>query len=175
MTDRADYQRIFGEHLDDDFEILFAPGPPPDRQQIAAFCQSIDCDLPEDYVCLLANDINGLYVEARESAWPRKRGGRAWMLQHGLVVYGLDAGLPDWINLREQVGPFRHETGTALTPCMKAIGSADPYCFDREGRLLRWDHESRGAASAGKTFFESVEDELRRLRTNKDRMRAAKP
>ena len=97
------------------------------------------------------------------------------MFQHALLTYGLDAGLPDWIELRVQVSQFRQETGTSLTPCMRTIGSADPHCFDAEGRLVRWDHEMEQAVPEDMTFFAALEEELRALRSNKDRMKAAEP
>lgn len=175
MPDRADYLRLFEEHLDEDFEVLFAPAPPPSREAIEAFGRAIGCALPDDYVSLLASDLGGFYAEAKETAWPRKRGGRFWMFQHALLTYGLDAGLPDWIDLRAQVAQFRQDTGTLLTPCMRTIGSADPHCFDPEGRLVRWDHESGRAAPENETFFATLDHELRALRSNKDRMKAAKP
>lgn len=175
MAERADYLRLLETHLDEDFEVLFAPAPPPSRDAIEAFGRAIGCALPDDYVALLASDLVGLYAEAKESAWPRKQGGRFWMFQHALLTYGLDAGLPEAIDLRTQVERFRDETATSLTPCMRTIGSADPHCFDAEGRLVRWDHELAQAVPAGESFFTALERELRTLRSNKDRMKAATP
>ncbi len=171
MTTRyADFLRLLEEHLDDDFVVLFAPEPPPPPGVIAAFGAQIGCALPDDFTALLGSEANGLYVEAKETAWPRRQGGRFWMLQHALLTFGLDGGLPDWVELRAEVARFRAQTQTTLTPCMRTIGSNDPYCFDGGGALLRWDHEERRSAPVGTSFFEALAEELRTLRANKDRL-----
>lgn len=163
------FNQEFHEHLDDDFEVLFAADSPPSLTAIAEFQKAIQCHFPADFVCFISHYCNGFYAEAHESIWPRKKGGAYWMFQYGLLVYGLDAGLPDWTNLRTKVFEFRTETGTDLTPCMKTISSADPYCFTADGTLVKWNHEIAQPIKLKESFFEAFVTELSHLRANKER------
>ena len=169
MATILDYNRIFHAYLDDDFEVLFAPDAPPSQAAIETYSKEIACALPDDFRCVLANYCNGFYAEARECVWPVRKGGAFWMFQRGLMVYGLNGGLPDWINLRQQTSKFRSNTRSDLTPCMKTVSDPDPYCFTASGELVRWDHEIGKPKPVEGSFFSAFEAELQALQKNKER------
>ena len=164
----TEYNECISELLDDDFEMYFADET-LSYKTIESFPQEIHCDFPEDFKCLVASRLNGFYAEANENVWPRKKGGAHWMFQYGLLVFGLDANLPDWVNLRNEVVDFREHTKTSLTPCMKTISSADPYCFTESGDLVKWDHETFETEKISKSFFEVFTEELRMLKDYKEK------
>ena len=47
------------------------------------------------------------------------------MFQYALITYGVNAGLPYWLELSHQVDEFRQQTDTSLPPCMRTIGSGE--------------------------------------------------
>ena len=169
MKTITDFNRVFNTHLDDDFEILFGGKPPPSREVIEAFSVEIGCSLPEDFRCVIGAYCNGFYAAAHESVWPDRKGGAAWMFQRGIYVYGLDGGLPEWIDLRRQTPQFREMSRSNLTPCLKIISDPDPYCFTPDGSLVRWSHETYEAEAVGTDFFSALESVITTLREYKDR------
>ncbi len=169
MKTVSDYNRICHSYLDADLDVLFAAKPPPSEVQIDEFCREIDCALPQDFRCLIGSYLDGFHVAASEKVWPDRQGGAAWMFQRGFYVYGLDGGLPEWINLRQQTAKFRTVSQSALTPCLKIISDPDIYCFSREGELLRWSHETFVAKPLGRDFFTIFDTTFKTLRAYKDR------
>lgn len=169
MKTIKDYNVVCHAHIDDDFELLFAAKPPPSEAEIEAYCREIDCALPQDFRCLIGSYLDGFYVNARESVWPDRQGGLAWIFYRGFYVYGLAGGLPEWINLRQQTPAFREKTQLPLTPCLKVLSDPDIYCFGPQGDLLRWSHETYKAKPVGSDFFTLFEKSCSTLRTYKER------
>lgn len=169
MTTIEDFNRMFHKYLDPDFEVLFGDKPPPTPQEIEAYCSEIGCVLPGDFRCVIGNYCNGFYAAARESVWPDRKGGAAWMFMRGLYVYGLDGRLPEWISLRHQTPKFRELSQSNLTPCLKIISDPDLYCFTPDGILVRWSHETFEATPVGSDFFTAFEKEFATIRGYKDR------
>ena len=163
------YNEIFHQYLDDDIPVYFAELDPPSLDDVARFEELIGCQFPDDFKCMITNYCNGFYAEAKEDVWPRRQGGAYWMFQYGLMVYGLDSGCPDWINLRDVVIDFRKNNETDLTPCMKTVSSADPYCFTPSGELVKWDHETWKPEPVNTSFFEAFRDELKLLNEYKEK------
>jgi len=52
---------------------------------------------------------------------------------------------------------------------LKIVGNADVFCFDRDGKLRRWDHETGEAAVQERNFTELFAFEVAELRKLKDR------
>ena len=162
------FNKAVNEILDHDFDIYFADET-LDEQVISSFGSEIECKFPEDFTVFTRSRLNGFLAEAKEDVWPRRKGGPYWIFQYGLMVYGLDAGLPEWINLRFETQKFRERTESNLVPAMKTVSSADPYCFNREGDLVIWNHETFEAGKTDKSFYEAFIEELKLLKSNKER------
>ena len=163
-----DFNELLHGTLDDDFIVLFAGEAPPSEGEIQKYSQSIDCSFPKDFTCLLSSYLNGFYVEAKEEVWPRKEGGAYWMFQYALIVYGLDSGLPDWVNMRDYVQKFRLKHNTDLTPFMRTISSSEPYCFTKEGKIVKWCNDTGASNPVNASFFETFKRELYDLKAFKN-------
>jgi len=50
----------------------------------------------EDYIPFISTYLNGFYAEADQKVWSAVQGGEYWMFQYGLIVFGLDSGMPKW-------------------------------------------------------------------------------
>ncbi|MCP5326462.1 MAG: SMI1/KNR4 family protein [Oceanospirillaceae bacterium] len=168
--DVTNYNELINSSLDKDFEFLFAVESPPASGEIEAFEREIGCSLPEDFKVLISSYLNGFYAEAKEEVWPRKQGGAYWMFQYALVVYGLDAGLPDWVNLRAQVKTFRQNTDTDLTPFMRTIASREPYCFTRTGNIVKWSVDRESPECIDMAFFDVFKLELSNIQKLKQKV-----
>lgn len=169
MIDISQYNEIFHQFLDEDIPVYFAELDPPTLSDVEKFEEDINCQLPNDFKCVITNYCNGFFAEVKEEVWPRRQGGVYWMFQYGLLVYGLDSGCPEWINLRDQIYKFQKDNNTDLIPCMKTISSSEPYCFTKDGKLVVWNHETGDAELVNKSFFEAFRDELKLLSENKER------
>lgn len=165
----SEYNELINSTLDSDFELSFACDDAPTTEVIESFEVEIGCNLPNDFKALVSSYLNGFYAEAKEEVWPRKQGGAYWMFQYGLVVYGLDSGLPDWISLRSEVKDFRCKTNTNLTPFMRTISSSEPYCFTPEGKVMKWDNDLQEAHPVIGSFFDIFKKELKEIMSFKER------
>lgn len=154
---------------DDDFNTFWAQQDPPSIEEINAFQKDINCQFPSDFLSFISTYWNGFYLEADQSVWPEVQGGAYWMFQYGLLVFGLDSELPDWVNLRDFVKIFRDDYNTSLTPCMKTRWASQTYCFNSNGELYLLEHDTRETTKLNKTFFEAFEDELKVLQSNKEK------
>ncbi|MFY0641613.1 MAG: SMI1/KNR4 family protein [Bermanella sp.] len=158
--DVSEYNDLISSTLDSDFALFFTGDKCPDKEAIESFEVEIKCKLPSDFKVLISSYLNGFYAEAKEDVWPRKQGGAYWMLQYALIVYGLDSGLPDWMNLRNETKYFRRRTNTNLIPFMRTISSSEPYCFTQEGKIMKWDNGLQAAQPVTSTFFDVFKKEL---------------
>jgi len=155
--------------IDDDFQVFWAQEDPPNMEVIEKFQKEIDCMFPTDFISFISTYWNGFYAEADQEVWPAVEGGAYWMFQYGLLVFGLDSGIPEWANLRDFVKTFRQDYNTILTPCMKTRNASQTYCFDNNGELYLMSHETWEAEKLEKTFFEAFEEELKLLQLNKEK------
>jgi len=136
------------------FRTIAAQSGRPDEPDIAAFEQVIGFSLPEDYRRYARSGFGCLFVEVNESVWPRPKEGAivpAWHIQFALYVYGLSSGVPDFMDIRKQFAGFS-KGGSRLVPFLRVEGSLNQYCFSPEGRIVRWDADTREAKPEGVTF-----------------------
>ena len=165
----TEFNELINTTLDDDFELFFSGDDYPSVQEIESYAKEINCKLPDDFKCFTSSYLNGFLAEAKEEVWPRKQGGAHWMFQYALVIYGLDSGLPDWVNLRNEVKEFRNKTKTDLTPFMRTISCSEPYCFTSEGHIVKWDNDEWKAKSIDGSFYDVFKQELIELHSLKER------
>jgi hypothetical protein len=138
---------------------------------LEAFEVSHGCRLPPDFVAHATGRFGGLWVEVKETLWPRPRAydfGEFWSFLYALHTYGLNPGIIDSMNLEAEANRFRELTGHELIPCLRVVGDANIYLMDSVGEILQWDHEIEELLPVRMSFFELLDRELGELRQRKD-------
>ena len=130
------------------FEVVSCGGDAPSEEDLRAFEREAGFRLPKAFRRFTRSPLGGLYVAAREEVWPRAKAfdvGPFWSFLHGVKVFGIAAGIPEWLDIRVQTRAMREEGFAGLVPFLQREGDADKYCFDRWERIVRWDHEQPDA------------------------------
>ncbi|MBO0755783.1 MAG: hypothetical protein J2P54_07975 [Bradyrhizobiaceae bacterium] len=107
--------------------------------------------------------------------WPHAREfevGPFWSFLYGLAVYGFSPEIPEWLDIRRQADLFRRATDSTHVPFLKIMGDADLYCFDTNGGILRWEHETGEFCPLDKSFAGLLDFELGQLKARKERKKA---
>ena len=120
------------------FKFIAAHSGRPSAQDITAFEQTIGFSLPKDYRAFAMSGFGCLFVEANETIWPRPKEGAIvplWHLKYALYVYGLSAGVPDYMDIRKQFAVFS-KRGRRIVPFLRLEGSLDHYCFTPEAGIV---------------------------------------
>lgn len=154
------------------YTVVSAHASAPSRKTIRTFGSEVGCKLPEEFVVHSSGEYGGLYVDVKETLWPRPKAGDVgayWTFLYGLYTLNLTKDIPDFMALRENTLKFRESSGLPLVPCLKLIGSADRYCFDESGHIGQWDHETNVFTREKKSFFEVLDRELGELKSRKNR------
>jgi hypothetical protein len=96
--------------------------------------------------------------------------GPAWSFAYGLKVYGIAADIPEWLDIRVQYLEFSEAGFPELVPFLQIECDADRYCFDREGRIIKWDHEQGDIREQlQSSFSELLLEEICELEIRRDR------
>jgi hypothetical protein len=159
------------KHLDKDFLVVAAWNDAPPRKDLEDFEQIIGFRLPEDFRNFSCSKLGGLYVEAKETVWPRPKkyeAGPFWSFLYGFFVYSFSSKAPEWMSIQRQTEQFRSASNTTYVPCLKISMDADIFCLDGQGMLRRWEHETGEAPLQNKTFSQLVVQEIVELRKRKD-------
>jgi hypothetical protein len=155
------------------FEVVACRGNEPTEADLAEFEGVVGFRLPEEFREFTMSPLGGLYMAVREELWPRPEAfqvGPAWSFAYGLKVFGISATIPDWLDLREQYREMCDEGYPELVPFLQVECDADRYCFDRDGRVVKWDHEEPDAQEPlGSSFSEVLMAEIRELEARRDR------
>jgi hypothetical protein len=155
------------------FEVFACQGNEPSEADVASFEEAVGFRLPEEFREFTMSPLGGLYMAVREELWPRPEAyqvGPAWSFAYGLKVFGIADGIPDWLDIREQYRELSAEGYPELVPFLQIECDADRYCFDRAGRIVKWDHEQPAELepmSSG--FSELLLAEIRELEHRRDR------
>jgi hypothetical protein len=167
------YFGVLQRHLTQGEYEVAACGPnTPTVAEIDAFAAEVGVHLPFDFVDFSVSRIGGIRVAVKEEIWPRPKVGDVgpfWTMLYGLWVYGFAAGIPEHMDIKIQTKAFRDRSGLGLTPCLKIIGDANIYCFNPDGSICRWDHETGACPTEGKTFLEVLDFELSQLADRKNK------
>jgi hypothetical protein len=161
-------------HYDKGSYAIFAcQGNEPTEDDVCAFERDIGFRLPDDFREFTKSPLGGLYMEVHEALWPRPKlyeVGPFWSFLYGIKVFGLARNTPEWLDMRHQRKQFADSGTTDLVPFLQICGDADPYCFDRDGRILRWRHETPDDRNREKlSFAELLMQEIHELEARKER------
>ena len=153
----------------DDYYLVAAGEDAPTEKQVSAVAARYGIRLPSEYVAHATGYWGSPYLEVKEHLWPRHKAGDVgpfWSFLYGLFVYAYSEQAPDWM----QVGPAADEfaqRGHKVLPILKVIGDADVYCFDAEGKIQRWQHETDTFEPFTGGFFDLLEYEFKELDSRK--------
>ncbi len=168
-----DVYRYFHRWDRKSFEVVACQGNEPTEADVAAFEAAVGFRLPDEFREFTMSPPGGLYMAVREELWPRPRAfqvGPAWSFAYGLKVFGIAADIPDWLDIRVQYREFSEEGFPELVPFLQLECDADRYCFDREGRIIKWDHEQPELREPlGSSFSELLLEEIHELEVRRDR------
>jgi hypothetical protein len=165
---QPDWQSVLGRHLDGDFFVVPAGQSAASLLTLRDFQTKSGIKLPDDFVSFCTSAWGQVRVEVKEAVWPRPKAyevGPFWTFLYAMHVYGFSAEAPDWMDLPRAM---RDLDRPGYAPFLKVEGDADVYCFDRDGKVTRWDHELDEFAVMAETFTEVYEAELSALRKRKD-------
>lgn len=155
------------------YAVVACQGNEPTEEDVCAFERVLGFRLPNDFREFTKSPLGGLYIEVREELWPRPKlyeVGPAWSFHFGIKVFGIAADIPAWLDIREQRKKFQTEGFTDLVPFLQLCSDADPYCFDRDGRIFRWSHETPTEREFEKiSFSELLMRELHELNARKEK------
>ena len=116
--------------------------------------------------------LGGLYMEVRESIWPRPKQydvGPFWSFLYGLKVFGIAAKIPEWLDIRIAYQKLSSEGFPELVPFLQLVGNANRFCFQRDGGIVEWDHEEPDKREVlDKDFASLFMREIRGLEKRKD-------
>lgn len=170
---------LLSRHLEDDtYDVMSARENAPPAAQLQALAEELQCRFPDEFLAHASGRYGGVYVAVKEELWPRPREfdvGPFWTFLWGLCTFNDAEGIPDFMDLRAMTLQFRDDTGLPLVPFLKVFGDANRYCFDRDGNIVYWEHETNEATPTGKDFFQVLEEELVELRERKDKKLASRP
>lgn len=156
------------------FEAVACRGHEPSERTVAAFERKVGFTLPSEYRQFTMSSLGGLYFAVREEFWPRPKEfdvGEFWSFLYGIKVFGIAKDIPEWLDVREQWREFREEGRGDLVPFLQLEGDVNCYCFDRDGRIIAWDHEQpeRRDPATHQSFSALLMDEIRDLEKRQKR------
>jgi len=166
----ADVDAYFEDIDPNTFEYWCAQDEPPTVSKVEEFFDGIEFSVPQEFSDFTTSRLSGLHFVVREEVWPRKKGGAHWWFLYGISVFGLGPELPEWLDLTAEYEKFRTQGLPDLLPFMRVVSDADPYCFTRDGRIVRWYHETNETKSIELSFSDCLLQELHALEQRKDRV-----
>lgn len=154
------------------YRIVAAQDSAPSEDELATFGREVGCSLPEDFVAHAAGRYGGLCIEVKEELWPRPKQydvAPFWSFLYGMYTFNIAEGIPEFMDIRAGTKALRELSNLSLVPCLKVFGDANRYCFNEEGRLGLWDHETNEVYYDSGSFFDVLDHELSELQKRKVR------
>lgn len=147
------------------YYIVTAGKDAPSKQHAKEVAARYGVRLPADYIAHVTGYWGSLYLEVKEHLWPRHKAGDVgpfWSFLYGLYVYAYSEQAPDWMQIGLKADEFA-QMGHKVLPILKIVGDADVYCFDAEGEIQRWQHETDTFEPFKGSFFDLLEYEFKEL------------
>jgi hypothetical protein len=167
---KFDYEKMLKKYIDADFSLFVSGKDAPDKRILKSFEEIYDIRLPSDFKDFSVSPLGGLYVDVKETIWPRPKPlevGPFWSFLYGLAVFGFAFDIPEWMDIQIQTTDFQIQTNSQYVPFIKVMGDADLYCFNKEGLIYQWDHELDLFNKIDKSFTELLEFEVAELKVRK--------
>jgi len=141
LAEGAFWEALFA--MKPEFGIAGSQESAPDDDTLDEVATRLGVTLPPSYRALVAR-YAALSILADEDLWPApKLGdvGPAWRFCRGFDVYSPGDDVPEMLDLELATIAFREGTGLDWVPFAALDGSADRYCFKRDGTIVEWSHE----------------------------------
>jgi hypothetical protein len=165
-------EAILGKHLDGDFKVFPMAETKTDPTQIKSIGEQFGVQYPPELVAHLCGKFPGIYVEAKESIWPRPKEGDTgpfWSFLYALHSYTSAPGSEPWMRLSDAANTFQKHTGLKAAPVLRVVGDRDVYCVDPKGNIVRFRHEELRLEPVPLTFWELFDREVGELAQRKVR------
>jgi hypothetical protein len=177
MSRQDQTKKILDKYLDEDFACFASGDAAPSKSALAALAKRLGVQFPDEFIQHSTSEWGGIYIEVKEEIWPRPKPyevGPFWSFLYAMFIYGISAEIPDWMNLELAADEFRTDTGHQMVPFLKIVGDANVYCFDANGKIVCWDHETDEFEKIDKSFFNLFEDEVRELKARKEKRKSGR-
>lgn len=164
---------ILGRHLDGDFTAFPMAETQASPEQVATIGRKYGVSYPDDFIAHVCGRFPGIYVEVKETIWPRPKlydVGPFWRFLYAFHTYTSAPESEDWMRLDIAAETFQNDTGLAAAPILRIVGDADLYCVDPNGAIVRFDHETNELEPVNMSFWQVFEHEAAELRARKDQM-----
>jgi hypothetical protein len=165
-------EEILARHLDRDFIVFPMAESTASLQDLDAIAERFSVTFPAEFVGHLCGRIPGVYVEVKESLWPRPKlndVGPFWSFLYGVHSFTPCSTSEDWMRLDHVAQRFQDGTGHKCVPILKVIGDANVYCVDSSGSIVRYDHETNSLSAEPGDFWTVFEREIEQLTGRKVR------
>lgn len=174
----ANLENYFRAYDKNTYSVFAQQGNEPSAVQLETFEAEIGFRLPDDFRAFALHPLGGLYIEVKESLWPRAERyavGPFWSFLRGFFIYSLSGQAPEWMQIRRVRQEFADAGHANLVPFLKVIGDTDPYCFTSDGRVVIHRHETPDdPETVTGNFGDIVMKQLHELEERKNRKLAAK-
>lgn len=100
-------------------------------------------------------DLGGFFIEVKEELWPYAEElsvAPFWEFLLGVYSYAYSEDAPEWIKIHIAAEQFK-ELGHNVIPILKVWADANVYCYNEDGRLVKYLHEENTFECIDKTWF----------------------
>lgn len=166
---------ILESHLDGDFKVFPMANRAANRGDVVELESQYGFAFPSEFVLHLLGRFPGVYVEAKESVWPRPKAldvGPFWSFLYGVHTFTPCKSSNDWMRIDLVADQIFEESGLRLIPVLKRVGDRNIMCFNSYGRLGEYWHETSEFKETDGTFWDVLEREVRDLVDRKNRKTA---
>jgi len=170
LEDRT--ETILGKYLDGDFIVFPMAEENARSEQVEAVGGRYGIPYPPEFTAHVCGRFPGLYVEVKESVWPRPKPydvAPFWSFLYAVHTYTPVPGSDPWMRLADAAELFQKQTGFKAAPILRIVGDADLYCVDSVGALVRFRHEESALEPVKLGFWELLDREIQELSVRKAR------
>ncbi|MGN5108358.1 hypothetical protein ACTG18_08835 [Aeromonas hydrophila] len=169
VTDKT--RELILDIWDDDYYIVAAGDQAPTKNEVINLGEKYGVNFPEDYISHAMGDLGGFFIEVKEELWPYAEElsvAPFWEFLRGVYSYSYSEDAPEWMKISIAAEQFKDQ-GHKVIPVFKVWADANVYCYNEEGRLVKYLHEENTFERVDKTWFELIEHELNELAERKNR------
>ncbi|MGB1251461.1 MAG: hypothetical protein ACPG8W_12650 [Candidatus Promineifilaceae bacterium] len=169
LTPKDVTKDLVNEIWDDDYYIVAAGDDAPSKEEVIEFGKSFGVTFPDDYLAHSTGRMGGFFITVKEEVWPHAEEfevGPFWMFLRGVYSYAYSEDAPDWLNIAVAADHYE-EMGHKVVPVFKIWSDADVYCYNEQGKLVRYLNAEDTFEDVDKTWFDMIRYELGELAKRK--------
>lgn len=169
LQDLEQYVRTYDRAI---YRLMASGRAAPTEERLAAFESSIDFVFPDEFRRFTLSPMGGLYLEVYEELWARPtayEGDEDWRSLYSLQCFGIAAGVPEWLDLREELNALPPEESDLVPFFARGIEPVR-YCFDMDHQIVRWSPKDGSRVVSKFGFFEFLLSEIEALEERRQRL-----